>query len=163
MGSCQNVIAVTDECCGHARYGMSTCDFDFQVLVLLAPERQPGQPVFAMNGLFSPFPLIGRKHTRVSSKVRPGDLPFHVTKRNFDSRIVADAFVLPRIIARHEDELVVALGKPDRSANSSAILATGGEGNVLLVVDGGGDGHAYLYADFLRCSISPTESRSPFP
>ena len=60
----------------------------------------------------------------------------HGAGRHTHLRIVADPFGLPHVAARHHVEFVAILSKPHGSSDSSTGLAKGGQGNMLLALDG---------------------------
>ena len=116
-------------------------NLDFEVLVLLAPKRQPRQPVFAIDGLLGSGPLAGWKDAGGAVEVPPGDFTAYRAWRNQDARIVADPLVLSHVVARHENQLALVLGKPHRRANGSAVLAKGCERDVFLAAEFGWNRH----------------------
>lgn len=134
-------------CCVAGRFGTVNVSallgrkLDFEVLVPLAPERQARQPVFAIDGLPGSSPLIRRKDAGGAIKIRALDGAADAAGRNQDPRIIADALVLPHIVAGHEHQLAIALCKPHGRAHGGAVLAEGGERDVFLTVNLSGDGH----------------------
>lgn len=105
----------------------SVADLDLQILVLLAPKRQSRQPIFPVDGLPGSAAVGRRDDPRASGEIGPGDLATNSAGRNHYPRIVADTLVFPRIVARHKDELALALGKPDRRTNRSPVFPEGCE------------------------------------
>src|SRR6266700_1283602 len=108
------------------------CNFDFQEFVLLAPERQPGQPVFTIQALLRRLRLFDRKQARGPTELRPSDLAPHITWGNLDSGIIANALVLARVVARFHVEFAILLREPDWGWNGGAAVAKSYQRNVFL-------------------------------
>jgi len=55
-------------------------------------------------------------------------------------KVVADALVFSGFAAGHQVEFIVVFGKPDGRAHGNATFSEGGEADVTLAADFGGDG-----------------------
>src|SRR5512135_3197106 len=105
---------------------------DFHKDIVLAPERQPHQPILPLQRPPGGGKLLGRKNPGPPFRVRPGDAPARRARGHQHARVIADALVLPRIIARHHVEPALLPGKPKRRAHRLPVLAKAGQAQVFL-------------------------------
>jgi hypothetical protein len=125
------------------------CGRDLNVGVGVAPqERESSQPVFCVDQPADASELFGLHYANCSGEFRAVNFPADGARRNLDLRVVADALDFPQFTIRHEVEFVVVLGKPDGRVYCDAALSEGGEADVALAADFGGDGR---HADIVKC------------
>src|SRR5436190_5825321 len=84
-------------------------------------------------------PVFWRKDASGGRELLPLDFSPHRARRNLSLGIVADAFVLTGVVARHDIEFAIVFTKPDRSRYSGATLTKASETNVFLAMDFGRD------------------------
>src|SRR5258708_3143820 len=106
-------------CVSRASFG----DLNFQEFVFLGtPKGQSRHPVLATQRFLRLRSLLTRKQPRFAGKLRPGNFATHGAWRNFDLRIVPNAFVFSRVVRGLNKEFAVLLSEPDRSVNCRSAL-----------------------------------------
>ena len=118
---------------------------DFHVSVGIPPQqRQPGEPVFGIDGAADARSIFQRQNARGGCEFRPGDFSADGAGSNLDLRIIAEPLDLAELAVGHEVELVALLGEPDRRVDGDSGFAEGRERDVTLSVDLGGNGHGHI-------------------
>ena len=113
---------------------------DLEVGVGVAPEQgDTSEPAFCVDQPADAGRLLGGQNTNRSGEFGAGNLSAHGTGSDLDLRVVTDALILSQLAAGHEVELVVVFGKPNGRVHGNASLPEGGEADVTLAVDFGGD------------------------
>ena len=102
--------------------------------------------MFAFDGLAGFGPLFRGQNASVSGEVWPGDLAANGAGRHGHIRIVANALVLPGVVAGHEVKLAIQFGEPERRAHRRAVLAKGGQRYVFLAMDFRGNAHRICFS-----------------
>lgn len=116
------------------------CEGNLQIGVSPAPNPgDAGKPIFAVNGLASVSKLLQPQKPGRAGEIGASDLAAHSAGSNADLRIIADALALAHVAASHDVEPVALFAEPDGRTHSGAILAEGGERDVLVAADLGGD------------------------
>lgn len=117
--------------CRHA--GRASREAYFQVSIGSPPQKcYARQPVLAIDGLPRMAMFLRRQDPRHRVKLGSRNDSSDRAWSNPHPRIVADPLVLSHHGAGHHVELAVLFSKPHRRGNASAILAIGGQGNILL-------------------------------
>ena len=114
---------------------------DFDSAVGVAPQEwDAGEPVFCVDHPADAGKLFRRQDAGGCKEFGAGDFSADRARGEFDLRVVADALVFPGFAAGHQVEFVVVFGKPDGRVRGNAIFSEGGEADVTLTADFGGDG-----------------------
>jgi hypothetical protein len=130
-------------------YGCMSAECDFQVGVGVAPQQgYAGEPVFCLDQLACLGELFGRQNSGRGREFGAGDFAADRTGRDFDLRIVANAFVFAELGVGHEVELAVILREPDGCVYRDAGFAEGCQADITLAVDFGGNGG--IHSDILN-------------
>ncbi len=125
------------------------CGRDLDIGVGVAPQEwEPRQPVFCVDQPADASELFGWHYANRCREFRAGNFPADGAGCDLDLRVVADALALSQFTIGHEVESVVALGNPDRRVHCDATFPEGGEADVMLAADFGGDGS---HADIVKC------------
>jgi hypothetical protein len=125
----------------------SGCDTDFDVNVLLAPQkRNSDQPVFAFKCLARSRPIFRRQNSRQAGELRTDNLSAHGAGSDSDLRAVSYSLVFSRVAATHHVQLIISFAKPDWGPNRCAVLAKSCQRDVFLAVNFWRNRHAILYA-----------------
>jgi len=117
------------------------CYFYFDIYVLLAPDRQPRQPVLAINSLSCLRPVFRRKDAARSLELWPSHLAANCARRNPHLGIIAQPLTLSRIRTAHHIDLSPGFAEPDRCRYRRTILAECGHEYVLPALDLSRDRH----------------------
>ena len=142
------VWAWWDESCRGG--GLRNGQFDISVGV--GPkEGDAGEEVLGVDGAAGAGAIFRGEDASGGREFGAGDSSAHRAGSNSDLRVVADALRFAHFAASHDVKLAVLFGKPDRRVDGDTSLAEGGERDVALAVDFGGDGHA----DILTMPGSP--------
>jgi hypothetical protein len=124
-----------------ARFDSCRCRRDFDGAVGVAPQEwDTGEPVFCVDCVTDASKLLRRQDAGGCGEFGAGDFSTDGAGGDLDLRVVADALVFPGLAAGHQVELVVVFGKPDGRVDGNATFSEGGETDVTLAVDFGGDG-----------------------
>src|SRR5215469_17408292 len=124
------------------RSGNDLCrDLDFQEFVVFTPEGQPHQPVLAAEDTLGFGPLGLGQNASAAGGLWTGDFAADGAGGNLNLRIVADALVLPGVIASHKIESAVAFREPNGRGDGGAVLAECGKGEILASSERRGDCH----------------------
>ena len=107
-------------------------DLDFQEFVLLAPEGQAHQPVLAVEGMLGFGPLSLGQNASAAGGLWTNDLAAGTAGRDRNLGMVANALVLPGVVTSHKIKLAILFREPNGRGDGGAILAEGGEGEILL-------------------------------
>ena len=121
--------------------GSCGCRRDLDGGVGVAPQKwDASEPVFCIDHPADAGELFRRKDAGGCGEFGTGDFSTDGAGGNLDLRVIADALVFSGFAARHEVKFVVVFGKPDGRVHGGAIFSKGGETDVTLAVDFGGDG-----------------------
>lgn len=125
---------------------------DLDAGVGVAPkEWDTGEPVFCVDRLTDAGERFRWQDAGGCPKFGAGDFSTNGAGGDLDLRVVADALVFSGFAACHQVEFVVVFGKPDRRVHANATFSEGGEADVTLAVDFGGDG---CHGDIVKCGRS---------
>ena len=126
-----------------------SCGRDFEVGVGVAPQEwDSGEPVFSADRLADAGKLFRWQDADGCGEFGAGDFSADGAGGDLDLRVVSDALALSGFAVRHEVEFVVVFGKPDGRVHGGAAFSEGGEADVALAMDFGGDGS---HADIIEC------------
>ena len=139
----------------------STANFNFEVLILAAPEGQTCHPVFSIDQLLCSRPLLARKDASHTLEIRAGYGTAHRAWCNHNFRVVANSPVLPGIVAGHDVELAVTFGEPKRGSHGRPALAERRQRDVFLAGNFPWDRHRVIvpanqHAAFQRLRFQAT-------
>src|SRR5512147_3168218 len=90
--------------------------------------------------------MAGWEQAGRGGKFRAGDLAAHGTGSDLYLRIVAEALDLSHLAGGHHVEMAALFGEPDWGVDGNAVFAKGGERDVALPGDRGGNRHENIVA-----------------
>src|SRR5208282_3019239 len=112
------------------------CERDLEAGVGVAPqERNTCEPVFCIDQLAGASEFFRGQDAGGRREFGTGDFSEDGAGGDLDLRVVADALALSQFTIRHEVEFAAVLRKPDGRVHGDAILAEGGEADVMLAAD----------------------------
>lgn len=118
-------------------------EHDFQVNILLAPDRKPREPVFSANNLLSCRPILFRQNSGSRLKLRSCNFAAKRAGGNLYPRVVADPLVFAGIAASHDVEFFVSFSEPDRGRNGNAAFAEGSKQEIFVSANRGRNGGSH--------------------
>jgi hypothetical protein len=125
---------------------------DLDVRVRSTPDqRQTRHPILSVNRLPRVRMFFVGQYTCQGRGLRPGHSSANCAGSDPNLLVVAQAFHLSHIAARHHIKLVGVLPEPDRRRNRRPILPKGGERHVFLVVNCGRDLARHRYLPTFGC------------
>ncbi len=102
-------------------------------------RRQPGQPIFPVDGLPRAGMFLRRQNTRQRRHLRPSQFPPDSAGSNCHLWIVANTLRLAHIAAGHHVKLVAVFAEPYGRCDFRPTLAERAERDVFLAADFCGD------------------------
>ena len=103
-------------------------------------EGDTGEPVFCVDHPADAGKLLRRQDAGGCGEFGAGDFSADGAGGDLDLRVVADALGFSGFAAGHQVEFAVVFGKPDGRVHGNATFSEGGEADVTLAMDFGGDG-----------------------
>ena len=132
-----------------AEFDSLRCGCNFEAGVGVAPqEGDTGEPVLRVDQPVDAGKLFRWQDADGRGELGTGDFSADGAGCDLDLRVVADTLVLSGLATSHEVEFVVVFGKPDGRVHGDAAFPEGGEADVTLTVDFGGDGR---HGDIVKC------------
>src|SRR5450631_2832445 len=122
----------------------ASSDRDFDVDVLLAPKRQPGQPILAVDCFACPREVFFGKNACCGGELRASDFAPDRAWGDPYLGIVPKPFEFARIAASHYVELAVVFAEPHGSCDRHPGFAKSGERNVFMALDFGRNRHSSI-------------------
>ena len=118
--------------------GVSLAKTQFQIGIRPSPdERDPGHPIFAVDGFPRMIVLFRRQNACLRIKFGASHSSTNRARRDPYLRIVANPFRLAHVAAGHYVEFAAIFSKPHWRGDAGSGLAKCGQRNIFLIVNGG--------------------------